>query len=253
MKQLIPILLFSTLPIFSQQSRAIETSNESTVRGVNPADNLTKFEILPKFTMLDASNDMSVSNMVLKYDQAFKGIYGLNFELPLGYFDSYFGHEKGIGDLNVRARVQYRAGSETYIAGVEAVFPTATEEPLGDGKYQLNPSFVAVHAFSERTFSAVVAKQMFTIGGDDDRDDITRGQYRFLMAHTTPDGWWFLADPQLWVDYENGNRMHFAPEIEIGRMISPTTGIWLRGGMHMAGDWKKDDWNISAGIRFLSF
>ena len=223
------------------------------VRGVNPADNLTKFEILPKFTMLDSSNDISISTMTFKYDRAFEGIYGLNFELPTAYFDSPFANEFGIGDLNVRGRYQHRAGSWTFIAGAEAVFPIATDDTLGSGKYQLNPVAVAVHSFSARTFAAFAAKHLFSVAGDAERPDIVQGQYRLILAHTTPSGWWFLADPQVWVDYNNGSRVHFAPEVEIGKMIGKTTGIWLRGGGHMAGEWEKDDWNISAGIRLISF
>lgn len=59
------------------------------------------------------------------------------------------------------------------------------------------------------------------------------------MAHTTPDGWPLLADPQLWLNYANRSRLHFAPEIEVGRMINKTTGIWLRRGSHLAGDGRR--------------
>ncbi len=228
-------------------------ADDPAVRGVNPADNLTKFEILPKFTMLDAGNDISVSTMTFKYDRAFQGIYGLNFELPTSYFDSPFAEELGIGDLNVRARYQHQAGRWTFIAGAEAVFPIASDDTLGTGKYQLNPTVVAVYAFSAQTFAALAAKHLFSIAGDSERTDIVQGQYRLILAHTTPGGWWFLADPQLWVDYDNGSRIHFAPEVEMGKMINKTTGVWLRAGSHLAGEWKRDDWNISAGIRFISF
>jgi hypothetical protein len=223
------------------------------VRGVNPADNLTKFEMLPKFTMIDEDNDISVSTMTLKYDQAFQGIYGLNFELPVGSFESPFADEFGIGDLNMRVRYQHRMDRWTVISGLEAVLPTASHDTLGSGKYQLNPVVVGVYAFSKQTFAALAAKHLSSVGGESDRDDIVQGQYRLILAHTTTDGWWFLADPQLWVDYHNGGRIHFATEIEVGRMLNPTTGIWLRGGGHVAGDWEKDEWTISAGIRFISF
>ena len=234
-------------------AQAQEPAEASAVRGVNPADNLTKFEILPKFTMLDDDDDISISTVTFKYDRAFQGTYGLNFDLPVASFDSPFLEDSGIGDLNVRGRYQHSAGPWTFIAGAEAVFPIATEDTLGSGKYQLNPSVVAVYAFSARTFTALAAKHLFSIAGESDRADIVQGQYRLIVAHTTASGWWFLADPQLWVDYDNGNRMHFAPEVEIGRMINKRTGIWLRGGGHMAGDWEKDDWTISGGMRLISF
>ena len=251
MNQTAPILIACLIGALGIQAQ--ESAGDHTVRGVNPADNLTKFEVLPKFTMVDASNDVSISTMTFKYDQAFQGIYGLNFEMPVGWFDPPFTDEFGIGDLNVRGRYQHRAGPWTFIAGAEAVFPIASDDTLGSGKYQLNPSVVAVYAFSAQTFAVLAAKHLFSIGGDSDRADIVQGQYRLIVAHTTPSGWWFLADPQVWVDYDNGSRMHFAPEAEVGCMISKTTGIWLRGGAHLAGEWQKDDRNISAGIRFISF
>lgn len=230
-----------------------QEEGESTVKGVNPADNLTKFEILPKFTRIDDANDISLWTTTLKYDRAIHGVWGVNVELPIAYFDAPFLDKGGFGDLNVRVRYQHRAGSWTFITGVEAVLPIATDDVFGTGKFQLNPTLVAVKAFSAQTFVAAVAKHSFSVAGDEARDDIVTGQYRLLIAHSTKSGYWFLADPQLWVDYEHGGRIHFAPEVEVGKMINKTTGVWIRGGGHVAGDWDKEDWNISGGIRFLSF
>jgi hypothetical protein len=226
---------------------------ETAVRGVNPADNLTKFEILPKVTMIDDSSDTSIWTTTLKYDRAFQGIYGLNVEMPLAAFDSPGVEEAGLGDLNLRGRVQRQIGRWTFIAGAEAVLPTATDDTLGSGKFQLNPTVVAVYSFSAQTFIVAAAKHLFSLAGESDRADIAQGQYRIILAHTTASGWWFLADPQLWIDYGNEQRLHFAPELEIGKMVGTQTGVWLRGGGHLGGDWEKDDWSISAGIRFIFF
>lgn len=223
------------------------------VRGVNPADNLTKFEVLPKVTMIDDSSDTSIRTTTLKYDRAFQGIYGLNVELPLAAFDSPWAEEAGFGDLNLRGRVQRQNGRWTYIMGAEAVLPTATDDTLGSGKFQLNPTAVAVYSFSAQTFIVGAAKHMFSLAGDSDRADIVQGQYRIILAHTTASGWWFLADPQIWIDYGNEQRLHFAPELEVGKMVGTQTGVWLRGGGHLGGGWEKDDWNISAGIRLILF
>jgi len=242
-----------TLCLLSALLLPAAAQEDAAVRGVNPADNLTKFEILPKFTMIDDDNATSIFTTTFKYDRAIQGIYGVNFELPVGYFDSPFADEFGIGDFNLRARYQHQNGRFTWIAGLEAVLSVATDDTLGSGKYQLNPVVGGVYAFSAQTFAAVTAKHLFSVAGDSDRADIVQGQYRIILAHTTKDGWWFLADPQLWVDYHVGGRIHFAPEIDVGRMISPTTGIWLRAGGHVAGNWDKDEWNVSGGIRFISF
>lgn len=251
----VPALLFVVLAPACAQTGATNSvpENQTAVRGVNPADNITKTEILPKFTMIDTDNDVSVSTVTLKYDRAWRGVYGLNFELPLAHFRSPFGDDTGIGDFNVRGRFQHTTGRWTFLTGAEAVLPTATADTLGEGKLQLNPITAAVYAFSPQTFGVVTAKHLFGVAGDSDRADIVRGQYRIIFAYTTLNGWWFLADPQLWVDYHKGGRLHFAPEAEIGKMIGKTTGIWIRGGGHVAGNWRRDDWTISAGVRLISF
>lgn len=225
----------------------------AAVRGVNPADNLTKFELLPKFSMVDSDNEVSVSTLTLKYDRAMMGKYGVNVELPISYFDSPIRHDFGVSDLNVRGRVQFRHGRWTAIAGLETVFPIASADTLGSGKHQLNPTLVGVYAFSSQTFAAGIAKHAFSIAGDQDRDDIVRGQYRLLAAHTLKSGWWILVDPQLWVDYHHDGRLQFSCDGELGKMVGKRTGLWIHGGSRIAGDWHKEDWNISAGARFIFF
>lgn len=234
-------------------SPAASGAEQSEVKGVNPADNLTKFELLPKFTMIDEDRDISVTTFTLKYDRAIQGVYGVNVELPLTHFDSPFGNDTGIGDMNVRGRRQFRDGRWTYIAGLEAVLPIASAKSLGFGKLQLNPSAVAVYAFSARTFLAGVTKHLFSVAGSSGREDVVQGQYRLLLAHSTKGGWWFLGDPQLWVDYDRGARSQFSFEFEVGKMIRPLTGVWLRAGSRLGGNWHREDWSISGGVRFISF
>jgi hypothetical protein len=85
------------------------------------------------------------------------------------------------------------------------------------------------------------------------RPDIVTGQYRLLLAHTRQSGWWYLADPQLWVDYRYGTRVQFNLEGEVGKMIGKTTGVWIRGGGQVASSDFREAWNLGAGIRFIFF
>ena len=86
---------------------AQEDGADGAVRGVNPADNLTKFEILPKFSSLDDDARISLWTTTLKFDQAIQGRYGLNLELPLAAFTSPFLDRTGIGDLNISAGIRF--------------------------------------------------------------------------------------------------------------------------------------------------
>ncbi len=226
---------------------------ESVVKGVNPAENLTKFEVLPKFALVDDALDITVTSVTFKYDRALGGGYGFNVELPLARFDSPGGDDEGIGDLNLRMRKQIAGGRWTYIAGVEVVLPTASHDTLGAGKYQTNFVGAAVYPLSGETFVAGVAKQYFSVAGKSSRADIVQGQYRVLLAHSIKSGWWFLADPQLWVDFERDARSQFSLDVEVGKMVRPLTGVWLRAGGRLGGNWHREEWSVSGGVRFISF
>jgi hypothetical protein len=75
--------------------------------------------------------------------------------------------------------------------------------------------------------------------------------YRLLAAYSSPKGYWLLADPQVYVDYTHSNRTDFAPAFEAGKMVAPLTGVWIRAGGHVAGNWAKQTWMLSGGIRFI--
>ncbi|MBV5319346.1 MAG: hypothetical protein JZU72_00065 [Chlorobium phaeobacteroides] len=245
------VLLFAAHPAGAADN--VPDAQESSVRGVNPADNISKYELLPKYTRISDENDISVYTLTLKYDKAINKVYGVNIELPFSRFDSPLGETNGNGDLNIRGRYQMNSGRWTGIIGMEFVVPVASDDLLGSGKWQTNPVMSAVYAFSLQSFGVVVAKHFFSIAGDEDRTDIVQGQYRMLFAHTTKSGWWVLLDPQLYVDYDKSSRAEFGTEIEIGKMVGKTTGVWLRGGGHVAGSWDRQEYNISSGVRFITF
>ena len=220
---------------------------------MNPADNITKFEVLPKLTVIDDDGGVSTTTLTLKYDRAIRGVFGVNVEVPLARFESPFGSSTGVSDVNVRGRYQRPLGSGIAIVGVEGVLPVASDTTLGSGKFQVNPTVVYVQPLSRQVFVAAVAKHSFSVAGDSARDDIRVGLYRLLGAYSSPQGWWTLVDPQVFVDYAAGRRVHVLLEGEVGRMVGPMTGVWIRGGGRIAGGWRRDQWSISTGVRFISF
>ncbi|MCU0252007.1 MAG: hypothetical protein MUE61_17555 [Vicinamibacterales bacterium] len=235
----------------AQQAPA-QTHQSGEARGVNPADNITKVEVLPKLTVTDDAGGISVVTTTLKFDRAIQGKFGINLEVPLSRFESPFGSSNGLSDMNLRGRAQFRFGRWTSIVGVEGVLPTATSDMLGTGKWQLNPTVALVYPLSKQVFVAVVGKQLLSVAGDSNRDDIRQGYYRALTAYSSPKGWWILADPQLYVDYARAGRTDMSIEGEVGKMVGPMTGAWVRAGGHVAGPWTRNQWSFSGGIRFIT-
>lgn len=238
------------LALSSSAVRAAEAEEES-VRGVNPADNITKIEAISKLLVFNDAAGVSLTALTLKYDRAILGRYGLSAELPIARFESPFGSDNGLADPVLKGRIQSQGGRVTWIGGVEAVLPWATADSMGAGKVQLNPSAAVVYPLSRTTFVAGVVKPLFSVAGDDAREDIRQMQLRTLFAYAAPEGWWLLGDSQYWIDDENGRRNEFSFEGEWGRMVGPAVGVWVRGGGHLGGNWQRQDWTFILGMRWI--
>jgi len=199
----------------------------STPKGVNPKDNLSKLELIYKGDALDGSQ--RIDSFTVKYDRALTPLLGANVELPIVRYSGPFLTESGVGDMNFRVRYNVQRGAVTFIPGLEIVAPTASQDVLGLGKWQLNPVLGAVMPLSQTAFVFAGYKHLYSIGGDDARRDINASQPRVLVARLSPQGWWLLADAKYTHDW--GTKIDaFDIELEAGGMLSPNTGISARIG-----------------------
>lgn len=230
----------------------ISSFAESAVKGVNPADNVTKLELLPSLNVIDAKGSPSVTTLGLKYDKELYKVFGINLELPLSHFSGYGISDAGIGDLRVRGRGQYRFGRNVIIGATEFVLPTATSDTLGTRQYTFDPTLAYVYAFSANFFTALVGKQFISLYNlEPERyQDTNQTQIRLLAGYLSSDGWWMALDPQLWINNEDGTQEYLL-EGEIGTMLNRSTGVWTRIGKRLGGDWHRNDWSVLLGIRFI--
>ena len=243
--------IFTILTVILTASGAFAADSTDAARGVNPADNLTKIELLPQ---LRAFGDSSITSLTLKYDHAIKRVFGINAELPLVRYSGRGTSDNGIGDLTLRGRAQHTWGRHTLIGAAEFLLPTATEDTLGSQQYTFDPILGYVYSFGHNIFGALVAKQFISLHNTDPAisPDINQGQYRMLLGYASNKGWWVLADPQVWVNFETG-RQEFLAELELGTMLNKTTGVWIRAGHRLGGNWRRNDWTVLMGIRFMRF
>lgn len=199
----------------------------TTAKGVNPSDNITKTELIYRFDNLDAAD--YTQSVTLKYDRAFDERWGANIEIPIVSFSGFGIDDTGLGDVQARLRYSTNIGKMTALLGGEIVLPTATEDTLGRGKYQFNPVVGAVATLSQTSFLFLGYKHFWSFAGDDARAEINESQPRAIVGYTSPKGWWLLGDLKYTKSWENENEL-LDIELEYGRMIGPSTGVWARVG-----------------------
>lgn len=212
------------------------------VRGVNPADIDTRFDVIGKYNWLPG--DSYVYTSTLKFDYRATDKIGLNFELPVhGHY--HFGgvpiagtmvgafDDRGVGDLFARVRYIDRFGQWSLGGALEAVAPTATEQTLGSGKYQLNPAALAVYAWSPAVISAGVVKSYNSLGGEDGRADIRNVELRGIQAFMFPNKMFVTFDAKYTWELINTEDRWFEGAAELGYQFSPT----LVGSVRASRKW----------------
>lgn len=111
------------------------------------------------------------------------------------------GYLNGIGDINPTFYlVPANPGKVIFAIGPTIVFPTATRQALGQGKYSIGPSFVIV----TMPGNWVVGFMMFnywSIGGQSNRPNANSFETQYFINYNMPDGWYVTSQPIITADW----------------------------------------------------
>lgn len=235
--------LCSTVPAWAQAQEAsvigpvddkeaaakLAAAESGEVRGVNPADILSRADLVVKVANLEQGHSLVA---VAKYDQKLGEGLGANVELPVAsYVDVGAADAFGMGDLFMRLRyVKPLSQTVIALASAELVAPTATNDLLGTGKWQLNPGGGLVKVWSSKMFTALVYKHSFSIAGDDARAEINTNSARVVHSFILDRGYYLTLDGRHEWQTAGVNQDWTTTEIEVGRQFSASFAASIRIG-----------------------
>lgn len=119
-----------------------------------------------------------------------KGKFLLRPILPL--VSNEFPQDKsGIGDLFVQGYyIPHGQGPTEFGFGPAALLDTASSDTLGTGKWSLGPAFVIIHKTADKKWTlGALANHVWSIAGDDDRDDVSLTNVQPFITRNLPGGW----------------------------------------------------------------
>ena len=164
--------------------------------------------------------------------------------------------QSGIGDITFRL-LGYKFLEKrlsAFTASIEVSMNTAESPLLGTGKNLLIPVVSYTEAIpKKKLLLSVVFQQANSIGGDDDRADISFSKLQLIaIKYWAPRIWTVLA-PEWFLDYVNGgvsmnlrSRFTYAPAPRINIWITPSAGIF--------GDFAgRYQWSLDIGGRYFLF
>ena len=161
----------------------------------------------------------------------------------------------GTGDLAFRyLYIPHVTNKWGLATGLEAFFPTASNDALGDGKLVLRPQLFAgfFGLFGKNSIFAPGILYLFDVAGDDNRASVNTWQmdiyFVWLLAKMRH---WLIVNPQPVIDVEN-NKEFMIVDVEFGFMIPPLPGasVWVRPGAGVGAD-RPFDWAFEFGFKFI--
>jgi hypothetical protein len=112
------------------------------------------------------------------------------------------GDATGLGDISYTVAVEARKLKPVSVAaGIAAVFPTATEDTLGSGKWSTGPA-VMVMTRQDAWSMLLSARQIWSFAGDSQRADVNNFAMEPIFTRRLTQQWYLVTDPVITANWE---------------------------------------------------
>jgi hypothetical protein len=227
--------------------------------GTDPSNFQQTFSLANEYVDL-AHNGAYLNTATLTYAEPLSGGRArLSVELPFAATDSTGRRESGLADSTVRYnRILHLDRRKAFAAGLGLVAPTATEDPLGTGKWSLEPGASAIFFLSREWIVAPSFKQTISIAGDSARADVNLSAFDFYVVWRSPSlKEWVIVDPAFaWNWKKDRDQLIGSTTLTYGRLLGRTGEAVWSGYVKPGAGWgsgRASDWSIEAGLKVVGF
>ncbi len=117
-------------------------------------------------------------------------------------FFSENGSTTGLGDINFTAFLSPKApGKIIWGAGPALIFPSATENNLGSGKWSAGPS-VVVLTMSGPWVAGIIVSNVWSFAGQSNRADVNFFLAQYFVNYNMDHGWYIVSAPIITSNWE---------------------------------------------------
>jgi hypothetical protein len=127
----------------------------------------------------------------------------------------------GFGDIQLGGLIApKRLSGFVWGIGPTFIFPSASDDALGQGKWQAGPAALAGYVGNKWTYYAL-AQQWWSFAGDDSRPETNQLSLEYVLIRSLPRRWQIGMQPSLTVDWtaSKGNAVSFPVGLGIGRTV----------------------------------
>lgn len=111
-------------------------------------------------------------------------------------------HKTGFGDIQAFTAIgPNNTDGTVWGAGATFIFPTATDDLLGQGKWQAGPALLYFYLGRPWTLGVFV-QHWWSYAGDNHRDDRSRTDIQYVARHQIPGAWSIGMGPTITIDWK---------------------------------------------------
>jgi hypothetical protein len=130
--------------------------------------------------------------------------------------------KSGFGDMALVSLLSPAklTGGFIWGGGPTFLFPTATNDALGQGKYQAGPAAVGLYMGKEWVFGAL-GQQWWSYAGDGDRESTSQANVQYFIQYMFGDHWQIGMAPNILIDWkaDQDNRFTVPVGLGIGKLV----------------------------------
>lgn len=145
--------------------------------------------------------------------------------------------------------------SWTYAVGLQTIFPTASEDQMGTGRYQVAPVVggkVDLNGISKGSFAYALIRNHFDAGGDSSRQKLNYLVIQPGINIALPEAFFVTFSPEMKVNWEDNNHWFIPFDVTVGKMLNKSTVVSLEYKTPIHDDkYRFYDTEIEARIGFF--
>ena len=126
----------------------------------------------------------------------------------------------GVGDLQVFDLFVFKSSWGQWGLGPALVFPTASDDPLGAGKWQAGPAVALMYTRIKNLTAGAVLQNPMSFAGNSDRPGVNALIITPTLTYNLEDGWFAgLSDYDWEFDWKHGGDATFPLGVQVGRVF----------------------------------
>jgi hypothetical protein len=251
---------------------AAQEQKEEVNNGQDPTKPLTRFDFRYQYQNAGPHSNDNVHIITPRADKPFILAPGWSLaarvDMPLFITDTLSRDnldgdtESGFGDFLLQGLLINTVNERfAWATGAQLIFPTASQDGMGAGKYRIVPTLGTRYNLPEITkgsWAALLVRYDVDYAGDSDRGHISELQFAPIVNIALPHLWFVNLFPSSDIRYNflskrpgDSGRWFVPFNFMVGKMLNKSTVTSVEFGIPMVKDYQVYDFKVEARVGFF--